>query len=86
MIFGLVLIALVLYLFYLLFIKGIGFGILLCIFGAIGGKMLISFFFPQTNAIAFTFDIGHKYGMSWASILSLLIVVLGVGFFSRSEQ
>jgi hypothetical protein len=80
---ALVIIAIVFYVFYFLFIKGVGWGILLFIFGAIGGKMLITYLIPSSDKTAIT--LGTSYGLSYAAVSSLIIVILGIGFLSKDR-
>jgi hypothetical protein len=71
------------YLFYYLFIVGIAWGILLFIFGVVGGRLLILNFIPQASKTIMTF-MGND--ISWATFVAAVISLLGVGYIMNQSE
>jgi hypothetical protein len=71
------------YLFYLLFIKGVAWPILGFIFGVYGGKLLIQHLIPASSATIITF---LSYEVSWAAFIAGIISLLAIGYFMKDEQ
>lgn len=77
MITTLITLGIIFWLFYYLFIKGVGYPILFLIFGIYGGNKLITGYFPESNKTIMTF---MSYGICYATFIAALISVLAIGF------
>jgi hypothetical protein len=74
--------AIIIYAFYFLFIKGNAYAILLFGFGVFGGTTLIKHFFPITEYTIATF---MTYNISIAVFAATIITILGISFFMENE-
>jgi hypothetical protein len=79
---GIVALAVIGWLFYILFIKGIIWPILLFVFGILGGKALILAWFPATIKTGMIF-IG--YNISVAALIATAITILGIGYIMEKN-
>lgn len=68
------------YLFYVLFIKGWIFGIILFLFGTIGGTITILSFFPKSRETAVIIGSMH---FNYAITISVLLMIVGVAVISE---
>lgn len=73
----LIIIAVLFWIFYYLFIKGVIYPVLFLIFGIYGGKLIILDIFPTSNQTILTFA---TYNISYATFTAALISVLAIGF------
>jgi hypothetical protein len=64
------------YIFYWLFFKGNAWPILFFIFGIFGGNILITKYFPSSNAPIMTF---LNYPISWATFIGGIVALLAIG-------
>jgi len=84
---GLGTIAILGYLFYILFIKGLAWALLLFVFGVYGGNKIIEHFFVSSKTILFEMIIGGKtYHFSWAVCIAVTVSLLGIGYFMKDES
>jgi hypothetical protein len=74
----LITLAIIGFLFYYLFIRGVGYVLIFFAFGLFGGGTLISNHFPETKTTVMTF---MQYQISWAYFIAFIISVLALGFF-----
>lgn len=79
---GLILLAVIGYLLYIFFIKGMIWGILILIFGIFGGKLLILSVFSHSSATIMTF---MNYDISCATFFATIITVLGLAYFAKGD-
>lgn len=79
---GIVALAIIGWLFYVLFIKGLMWPILLFAFGVLGGKTLILAWFPATIKTGMIF-IG--YNISIAALVATVITILGIGYLMEKN-
>jgi hypothetical protein len=79
---GVVALAIIGWLFYVLFIKGLMWPILLFAFGILGGKTLMLAWFPSSIKTAMTF---MNYNISWAALIAVVITMLGVGYLMEKN-
>jgi hypothetical protein len=80
-------VAIIGYLFYLLFIKGIVWPILLFAFGVYGGSRLIERFIASSKAVLVELSIGDgHYYFSWSICVAALISLLGIGYFMKDDK
>ena len=70
------------YLFYILFIKGVGFAIALFAGSVIGLSLLIDKYFPQTHS---TFAVVLNYNISYAILCAFIISVVGCGYLINEK-
>jgi hypothetical protein len=71
------------YLFYVLFIRGIAWPILSFVFVVYGGRLLIGHWMPKSNETIMTF-MGHN--VSYAAFVAALIYLLAIGFFAQDKN
>lgn len=71
------------YLFYVLFIKGVAWPILTFLICVYAGPLLITRWIPSSSATIMTF---MGYSVSYAAFISGLVCILGIGYFMKDEQ
>ena len=71
------------WLFYVLFVKGAVWPILLFIIATCGGSMLVEQYFPATKGTVATFMSFH---VSWAAFICALIVILAIGVIMGDNE
>lgn len=66
--------------------------ILLFVFGVLGGESFLTKYFPTSKSILFVLGpiywpqpSGISYNVSWAVIISAVIVLLGIGYFTKDS-
>jgi hypothetical protein len=76
-------ILILIYLFYILFVKGVGFAIALVIGGTLGLSLLIKNYYPQSVATCATI---MSYNISFANAIAFVICVVGCGYFMENKS
>jgi hypothetical protein len=76
-------ILILIYLFYILFIKGVGFAIALIAGGTFGLSLLIKNYYPQSITTCATI---MDYNISFAVVISFVICIVGCGYFMNEKS